>query len=291
MQTEATMAGAAAPERVPGGLHLNALKHGLRSDAILLPGDDVGEFHALRLNLYETYTPRTEEEARCVERIAGYQWRMARCARVEAIFDARLDTVVYDSDGGAAQQGNPDPHHWQHRADDADRREGRLERRMNSTERRLLSLQMLRRNKLLPGAVQIQRDWREMFAEQEREQAHTWRATPAVAPAAAEPQADTPLQTALHTPTQAPASIAAARTKQGAAPSSDCGNRFCDEGNGRVALAPHATPDVRADFAAEGEWSGYPVGTGIPALAFNSGAPLYTHVSSGLPLANPCFPR
>ncbi len=131
---------------------LNALKHGLRSAAILLPGDDAAEFGELRRGLFAMYRPLTPAEERCVERIAACEWRMARWQRWETGLNAKLDALLNEGpDGPAAQHHNPDTHHWQHRSVDCTLQEGRLERSMLRTEKRLLELQSLRRNRLIAG--------------------------------------------------------------------------------------------------------------------------------------------
>jgi hypothetical protein len=57
----------ASTMKVPGGPQWNALKHGFRSAAVLLPRDDVAEFQALRRELFHDYQPSTRDEADCVE--------------------------------------------------------------------------------------------------------------------------------------------------------------------------------------------------------------------------------
>jgi hypothetical protein len=131
---------------------MNALKHGLRSQAVLLPGDDAAEFAELRRSLFAMYRPLTPVEDRCVERIAACEWRMGRWQRWETGLNAKLDALLTEGpDGTAAQHANPDTHHWQHRSTDCTLQERRLEKSMLATERRLLALQSMRRNRLIAG--------------------------------------------------------------------------------------------------------------------------------------------
>jgi hypothetical protein len=135
--------------------HKNALKHGLRSAAILLPGDDGEQFERLRRELFRTYGPRTGDEAACVESMAGYQWRIARCRRWQAACDARLDTLLQCGPGGtAAHICESDPHPWMHCVMDCTLHESRLDRLMHRALEKLLLLQKLRRNNLVAGAVE-----------------------------------------------------------------------------------------------------------------------------------------
>jgi hypothetical protein len=153
--------GAALP--VPGGPHLNALKHGLRSSAILLPGDDAAEFHALRRELFHTYQPCTVDEADCVEGMAGYKWRIARCRRRQAGYEAALETVIAGSPGGHLCE--PDPHRWQHRSMDCVLEEQRLHRLMTRDRATLFELQRMRRNRLIDGAIAVVRSYRMFLGE------------------------------------------------------------------------------------------------------------------------------
>jgi hypothetical protein len=139
------------PQPVPGGPHLNALKHGLRSAAILLPGDDAAAFHALRRELFHTYQPCTRDEADCVEGMAGYKWRIARCHRMQASYDAARLTLL--AGAPAEHICEPDPHRWQHRSMDCVLEEMRLHRLMSKDRATLFQLQSMRRNRLIDGAL------------------------------------------------------------------------------------------------------------------------------------------
>jgi hypothetical protein len=166
---------------------LNALKHGLRSSAVLLPGEDAAEFARLRHDQFSTYHPRTRDEANCVEIMTKCYWRMARCERWRAVYQAKHDTLLYgDLDGTVGQHCETDTHRWQHKALDCELEEGRLDYRMVRARRELLLLQQQRRQNLIPGAVDTTADWREFErAGEQAEAASLAAASNADAPASA----------------------------------------------------------------------------------------------------------
>jgi hypothetical protein len=139
---------------------LNALKHGLRSAAILLPDDDGQEFERLRRDLFLTYRPRTGDEAACVEAMAGHHWRIARCRRWQAVYDAQTDALLTgDPHGLAGHVCESDPRRWMHKSMDCTLQESRLDRLMCRTRDKLLLLQKLRRSNQIAGAVDPEPDW------------------------------------------------------------------------------------------------------------------------------------
>jgi hypothetical protein len=155
----------ASSTTVPSGPQWNALKHGLRSTRVLLPGDDVSAFLRLRRELFTDYRPATRDEADHVEAIAGYKWRIAHCQTVQAAFRAALHSLVIG--GPAGHICEPDPHRWQHRAMDCGLEELRLNKLMERDRRALLQLQWARRNRLVEGVSGEGRDWRTFLAEGE----------------------------------------------------------------------------------------------------------------------------
>ena len=149
--------------KVPGGPHMNALKHGFRSAAVLLPGDDVAEFLALRRELFLDYQPSTRDEADCVEGMAGYKWRIAHCQRIQAAFRAALDGIV--TGGPAGHICEPDPHRWQHRSMDCVLEEQRLHKLMCKDRATLFELQRMRRNRLIDGAITVTTSYLDFLGE------------------------------------------------------------------------------------------------------------------------------
>jgi hypothetical protein len=62
----------------------NGLKHGLRAEQIVLPGEDPAEFEAEKQAFLDDWEPQSHTRAVLVERAALASWRLRRCARVEA---------------------------------------------------------------------------------------------------------------------------------------------------------------------------------------------------------------
>jgi hypothetical protein len=65
-------------------VRLNALKHGLLSQAVLLPGEDEEALRELGQNLRAELQPVGELESLLVDRIIASYWRLRRLGRVEA---------------------------------------------------------------------------------------------------------------------------------------------------------------------------------------------------------------
>src|SRR5829696_9067841 len=73
--------------RTPEGkaaVRLNALRHGLRSEEILLPGEDEEALRELDEHLRIELQPAGELEILLVDRIIASYWRLLRLGRVEA---------------------------------------------------------------------------------------------------------------------------------------------------------------------------------------------------------------
>ena len=75
-----------APKTPEGkaAVRLNALKHGLLSQEILLPGEDEEALRELGQNLRAELQPVGELESLLVDRIIASYWRLRRLGRVEA---------------------------------------------------------------------------------------------------------------------------------------------------------------------------------------------------------------
>jgi len=134
----------------------NALKHGLRSEAVLLPNDDAAQFHALRRDLFHLFRPANPAEARCVESMANLEWRIARSRRQQTVYDAHVDGLLFPDGAPAFHICERDEHDWSHKADDCTRQEVRLTRLLGKAQEALLLLQKLRRNRLIAGAVEAE---------------------------------------------------------------------------------------------------------------------------------------
>jgi hypothetical protein len=79
----------------------NGLKHGLRAEHIVLPGENPAEFEAERQAWLHDWNPKSHTRAILVERAAIASWRLRRSVKAEAAFLAeRAETAAYafDSD-------------------------------------------------------------------------------------------------------------------------------------------------------------------------------------------------
>jgi hypothetical protein len=63
---------------------LNAIKHGLRAEQVVLPTEDADEFRMHCMDWDEDWKPTTATRRHLVERLAVVSWRMRRCVRVES---------------------------------------------------------------------------------------------------------------------------------------------------------------------------------------------------------------
>ena len=80
-------------------VRLNALRHGLLSEEILLPGEDEEALRELTEGLRDELQPVGELEGLLVDRITSLLWRLRRLARVEAgVFLQESYGDVRDSD-------------------------------------------------------------------------------------------------------------------------------------------------------------------------------------------------
>src|ERR1035438_6628565 len=62
----------------------NALKHGLTAQTILLPGEDEAAYRKMCAGIFEAWAPAYEIEIQLVQNLCDTQWRINRCARLEA---------------------------------------------------------------------------------------------------------------------------------------------------------------------------------------------------------------
>jgi hypothetical protein len=78
-------AGSTGPKSAAGKqvARMNALKHGLQAEHVVIPGEDPEEFEALLRGLEEDYLPVGFRESLLVERIAECTWRLQRARLME----------------------------------------------------------------------------------------------------------------------------------------------------------------------------------------------------------------
>ena len=63
---------------------LNALKHGLTANTVLLPGEDEAAYRALCDETLNHWKPADAHEKGLLQILCDTQWRLARCSRLEA---------------------------------------------------------------------------------------------------------------------------------------------------------------------------------------------------------------
>ena len=61
---------------------MNAWKHGLTAEKVVIPGEDAEQLKAIRRELWEEYEPLPGMESLLVDRIVHYEWaHAATCSR------------------------------------------------------------------------------------------------------------------------------------------------------------------------------------------------------------------
>lgn len=63
---------------------MNAWKHGLRAEKVVIAGEDADDLQAIQRELWEEHQPSPGMESLLVERLAHYAWRMRRALVFEA---------------------------------------------------------------------------------------------------------------------------------------------------------------------------------------------------------------
>ena len=62
----------------------NAMKHGFNSQTVLLPGEDEAAYRKLCADFLECFSPMNALEEQLLQTLCDTQWRIHRCARLEA---------------------------------------------------------------------------------------------------------------------------------------------------------------------------------------------------------------
>jgi hypothetical protein len=77
---------------------MNALKHGMRSDLVVLPYEDEVEYQELRAQLIDGYAPANNQELMLVDQIAASYWRTMRARAYEReMLDGQVRTRKIDA--------------------------------------------------------------------------------------------------------------------------------------------------------------------------------------------------
>jgi hypothetical protein len=72
-------------------VRLNAVKHGMTAEVIVLAHESAADYHEIRATLIEDYAPATSKELMLVDQIAAGYWRTIRARRFEtALFDEQI---------------------------------------------------------------------------------------------------------------------------------------------------------------------------------------------------------
>ena len=87
----------------------NAVKHGLRAQAVVLPGEDGQEYARYCGQMTEQLQPADVQEIELTERIVGLSWRLRRAGRYhDAVFNALYDRQVAEMTAAAPEASEPD---------------------------------------------------------------------------------------------------------------------------------------------------------------------------------------
>src|SRR6187399_2838836 len=74
---------------------MNAWKHGLRAETVIIAGEDAKDLQAIQRELWEEHQPEPGMESLLVERLAHYAWRMRRAVVFEAALLKRTAVEPY----------------------------------------------------------------------------------------------------------------------------------------------------------------------------------------------------
>jgi hypothetical protein len=76
-------------------IRLNATRHGLTSKTLIIKGESVEEFEAMKTGFLRDYAPANDVERAMAERVAENYWRLQRLYRAEAgFFDAMMNETM-----------------------------------------------------------------------------------------------------------------------------------------------------------------------------------------------------
>src|ERR1700676_4595780 len=71
---------------------LNAIKHGLTAETVVLPNESEGEYEAALTEYLLHFTPANQPEADLVRQLASASWRLARYTAIEtSLFDIQME--------------------------------------------------------------------------------------------------------------------------------------------------------------------------------------------------------
>ncbi len=137
----------------------NAVKHGLRAQAVVLPGEDGQEYARYHGQMKEQLQPADVQEIELAERIVGLSWRLRRAGRYhDAVFEALYDRQVEEMAAATPEAGEPDT---------SDRALGRMLLADFSGDRVLERVQLYER-RIENSLARAWADWRALRAQPRR---------------------------------------------------------------------------------------------------------------------------
>ncbi len=100
---------------------MNRLAHGLRSNVVVIPGEDATEWERFRTGIVQSFAPTNALETELVGRIALGFWRLRRCTVLESLMaevHAELEIMKAESSSESREQSVLDPRKWLGHAED-----------------------------------------------------------------------------------------------------------------------------------------------------------------------------
>lgn len=140
-------------------VRLNAMKHGLLSQQVVLPGEDGDAFEELRVALMGTLQPQGKHENKLFDIIVSTYWRLARVVTLETCF-MQAQSGVSSCDYSVKAHKNAVNYQFAGTSKIANlnRYETSLERRLYRALHELQLLQMARNGKEPPSPLVIDVD-------------------------------------------------------------------------------------------------------------------------------------
>ena len=93
----------------------NALRHGLTSEHVVIKGEDLEEYEALRQELLDDWKPAGKQEEMLVAKIAESAWRLMQVPRVETRTYDNYTLVAEKLNAAGISKCSPDPDDQGHR--------------------------------------------------------------------------------------------------------------------------------------------------------------------------------
>ncbi len=160
---------------------MNAVKHGLYSAAVVLPGESMEEYEALLARYLDRFRPTSPDEEHLVHTLVNAEWRIRRLIHIQT---ARLADIIRRQSN---EDRDPIAHAYTYdlvqtqTIATADKHEARLQREYDRALRRLLDAEK-RRAAASGSPAQNQNTRNELAATQTSESGNVPAPAPAAAP-------------------------------------------------------------------------------------------------------------